>query len=113
MIYKADVTVRNAWDYVIDVTRMINQGETSDLNTTIAPQNQETINLPSLTTSLVISAPGGQETKECPVKVKSDVDLELLYYRSHSRWNLRILPNDLPEDVPTTMNVTIGEEEPT
>jgi hypothetical protein len=111
MISKADVIVRNQWDYVVDVTRML-LDETSDTYNTIAPQNEDTINLPSLTTSLVITPPDGQNIKECPIQVKSDVDLQLLYSRSNKKWTIKILPNDLPVDIPTTMNVTVGIEEP-
>lgn len=112
MINKADVFVRNEWVDGVEVTRMIHQDETSDLNITIARQNEEKIILPSLTTSLIINAPAGHDIKNCPIEMKSDVDMELLYSRTHHRLTIKVLPNDLTEEIPTTMNVTLGEEEP-
>ena len=107
----ANAYVRNEWKEGIDVTRMID-ADTSDFNATIDLQNEEMIHLANPEVSLVISAAEGLAVKNCPLQVRSDVDLKILYSRTDSNWTINIIPNDLPEDIPTTMNVTLGKEEP-
>lgn len=107
----ADFHVLNKWQADVDVTRMVNE-EQSDYNNTLPLQHGDTINIPNLIASLVISAPAGLDLKRCPITFQSKVDLEIVYSRTHSRVTFKIKPNDLPPDVPTDVNVTLGPEEP-
>jgi hypothetical protein len=113
MANRADVYVRNGLpDNVnINVIRKLPDGN-NDLETTIANGNEEMVHLPGPEVSLVISAPEGTEIKDYPIKVKSDVDLAVSYSRTDSNWAIKIVPNELPPDVPTTVNVNLGEDEP-
>jgi hypothetical protein len=97
MADRADVYVRNGLTGSIQgdihVTRKLPDGS-SDFDTAIAYGNEEQI------------------SKDCPFKVKSDVDLAVSCSRTDSNWAIKIVPNELPPDVPTTVNVNLGEDEP-
>lgn len=79
---------------------------------TIAVDGNERIPLLSPNEEMVLTAPEGKDLKYCPLEVKSDVDLSVTISRTDSTWTLKIIENNLPPDVPTTVNVTPGEEEP-
>jgi hypothetical protein len=79
---------------------------------TIADGIEERIPVLSPDESLVIKAPVGKDIRYCPLTVKSDVDLSVTVSRTNSTWTLKIIPNDLPPDVPTTVNVTIEDGQP-
>jgi len=115
MADRADVYVRNGLTGSIQgdihVTRKLPDGS-SDLDITIANGNEEMIHLPGPEVSLVIDAPEGVDSKDCPFKVKSGVDLAVSCSRTDSNWAIKIVPNELPPDVPTTVNVNLGEDEP-
>jgi len=63
--------------------------------------------------SLIVKAPIGDRIK-CPLFVKAGVPLAVSYSISPTEfmWTIKIEPNDLPPEVPTTVNVTIGIDEP-
>ena len=113
MANKADVNVRNilAENTNINVIRKLQDGS-SDLDVTIAYNNDDQIHLPTPDVSLLVTAPEGMDTKDCSVHVKSDVDLEILSSRTNSNWIFKIVPNELPPTAPTTVNVEIGDKEP-
>ena len=113
MANRADVNVKNCFTDNVDlnVVRKLSDGST-DLNSTITDGNEEQIHLPSTDVSLVVTAPNGFEIKNCPVHVKSDVDLDISKSRTDSNWTFQIVPNTLPPDIPTTVNVEIGPDEP-
>ncbi len=111
MADKADVYVKNALADDVHVIRKLPDGS-SDLDITIANGNEEMVHLPGLEVSLLINAPEGLDTKDCPFKVKSGVDLAVSCSRTDSNWAIKIVPNELPPDVPTTVNVNLGEDEP-
>ena len=111
MSEQADVYVKNVLTGTITATRMLPNG-TSDLNVTIATDVEEQIPLASPDVWMVITAPTGLDTKDCPVKVKSDIDLAVAHSRTDSNWTIKIAPNELQPEVPTTVNVTVGNIEP-
>jgi hypothetical protein len=113
MANKADVTVKNTMKDQAEIKafRKLQDGS-SDLDTTIAYHKDHQIHLPTPDESLVISAPDGKETKDYFVIMKSDVDMEIVYSRSKANWTFKIIPNELPPDTPTTVNVEIGDKEP-
>ena len=111
MADRADVFVKNVLAGNINVIRKLPDGS-SDLEVTIANGNEEQIHLASPEVSLLINAPKRVDTKDCPFNVKSDVDLAVSCSRTHSNWTVQIVPNDLPPDSPTTVNVTVGEIAP-
>lgn len=115
MANRADVYVRNKLTGVnqgdIIVTRKLPDGS-SDINVTIAYEAEEMVHLPAPEVSLLINAPQGVDTRACPFKVKSDVDLSVACSRTDSRWAINIVANELDPITPTTVNVDLGENEP-
>ncbi len=109
MADRADVNVKNVLADEINVIRQLPDGS-SDVKTVIAGRNDEQVHLPGPEVALLIKAPVGMDIKECPIKVKSDVDLTVSHSRTNASWLIKILPNELPLDVPTTVNVNIGED---
>lgn len=109
MADRADVSVKNVLADEINVIRQLPDGS-SDVNIVIAGGNEEQVHLPGPEVSLVIKAPIGMDIKGCPVKVKSDVDLDVSCSRTNASWSIKIVPNELPPDAPTTVNVNIGED---
>ncbi len=59
---------------------------------------------------LEISVPGLEDTRDCPIKITSAVDLLV----SHSRngWTVRIAPNESLREGPTEVTINVGDEEP-
>lgn len=111
MAEQADVYVKNNFSGDITVTRKLPDGG-SDLEVTIAHGNEEQIYLAGTDVSLIIQAPVGVDTKDHPLGVKSGLDLAVSHSRTDSNWRIRIEPNDLPPEVPTTVNVEAGADPP-
>jgi hypothetical protein len=111
MADRADFYVRNVLADDINVIRKLPDGSI-DLETDIASGDEEMIPLQGTDVSLIINAPEGMDIKDCPVKVKSDVDLDVSCSRTDSNWNVKIVPNDLPPDTPTSVNMTMGDDGP-
>jgi len=111
MANRADFFVRNYLEDNITLTRQL-PNNTDEMALKVLPKDQEQIHLPDPEVSLVISAPKGVDTKDCPLLIKSDVDLSVTHSRTTSNWIIRIIPNELPPTVPTTVNVDVGENKP-
>jgi hypothetical protein len=111
MADQAYVYVKNNLTGSIDATRMLPDGSEAS-TTTIANANREKITLLGLEEWIVIAAPAGVDTKDCVISIKSDVDLDTLLSRTDSKWTIKIVPNELPPDTPTDVNITLGEDEP-
>ncbi len=115
MANRADVYVKNkltgSIQGNINVIRKLPDGS-SDLDVTITYGNEEMVHLSTPDVSLLIYAPQGVDTRDCPVKVKSDVDLAVACSRTDSNWTMNIVPNELGPITPTTVNVDLGEDEP-
>jgi hypothetical protein len=107
MAEQADVYVKNKLTDGIQVIRKLPDGS-SDYEVTVAGGDEEKIYLGGTEVSLVVKAPEGTDTKNHSFRKRSDVDLSVACSRTDSNWTMKILPNDLPPDVPTTVNVTIG-----
>jgi hypothetical protein len=107
MAEQADVFVKNKFENERDivVTRVL--PDESRVNTTIAYGNEE--KFPSLVPeeSLIINVPDGEDTKNWPIVVRSSI-IDLKVTHSSTNWTFRIIPNDLPPEVPTTVNITPG-----
>lgn len=113
MAEQVEVYVKHALKGVKDdirVARRLPDG-TSDVNTAISKGNKEKFYLAGTDISLIISAPTGVDTKDHPIKVKSDIDLMVLCSRANSNCTVRIAPNVSPPDAPLTVNVTMGGDE--
>lgn len=111
MANRADAYVRNVLAEKIRIFRKLKDGE-NDLELNAAQGEEVKIPLPSTEESLVICAPPGQDCRNYKALTKSDVDLEIIYSRTDSCWRIKIIPNNLPSEIPTTVNITIGQEEP-
>lgn len=107
MANRADAYVKNVLTGNINVMRKLPDG-TIDLEVSVAPGIEEMVPLPSPEISLVVNAPSGMDIKYCRMNVKSDVDLAVACSRTNSNWAMNIIPNDLPPDIPTTLNVEVG-----
>jgi len=111
MAEQAEVYVRNLLPGDINVIRKFPDGS-SDLTKTIAEGNKERFPLPNPEVFLVIDAPQGVDTKDCFIKASSGIDLAVSCSRTDSNWKIQIDPNNLSPEVPTTVNVNVGENEP-
>ncbi len=113
MANKADVNVKNVFNtnVMLHLKRQLQDGS-SDLEINVAQGEVKMVQLPDPNVSMVIQAPEGMDLRDCLIKVKSDVDLDVQHSRTLSYWTLKIIPNDLPPDVPTSVNVVIGQDEP-
>ena len=111
MAEQAEVYVINLLPGDINVMRELPDGS-SDLNKTIAKGNKEKFPLPNPEVSLVIKAPQGVGTEDCFIKANSAIDLALSCSRTDSNWRIQIDPNNSFAEIPTTVNVNVGENEP-
>jgi hypothetical protein len=113
MANQAKFRINNKSETSIDVQakRILPDGN-SDIEKTIAQYDSKEIDLPSTDVSLVIDIPGVTDTKLYYLKAKSDVDLEILCSRTNANWIIKIVPNELPTGIPTTVNVDLGEDPP-
>lgn len=108
MANKADAYVKNGFTAGnINAIRKLPDGS-NDLEVPVAPGIEEMVHLPSTEVSLVINAPTGMDTRYCRLNMNSDVDLAISSSRTNSNWTINIIPNDLPPDAPTTLNVEVG-----
>jgi hypothetical protein len=107
MAEQINVYVNNALREDIHLLRKLSNGK-SDLAATIGRGNKKKIFLSGPGKSLVIYAPAGMDTKECPLNVRSDVNLAVLCSRTDSTWAIQIEPGDLSPGEPKAVNVTIG-----
>jgi hypothetical protein len=113
MADQADFYVKNkSAGAAITVSRKLPDGST-DLTTTIPVGSSEKIYLGGTDFSLIINGPTGKDTKSLYLGLKSDVDLDVSCCRTDSIWTIKIKPNSLPPEAPTTVNVTVGTNEPT
>lgn len=112
MINNARVKVINAFpDKSIRVLRKPTKS-TSDFKKSLKKNSFEIIDLQSLNVSLVIHAPDKMDIKKCQMQVDAAVDLEVHYSRSDSTWTFKIAPNDLEPEIPTTVNISVGDIQP-
>ncbi len=108
MANRADAYVKNVFKTGnINVIRKLPDGS-SDLEVTVEPGTVEMVHLPSPEVTLFIIAPTAMDIKYCRINMKSDVDLAMSCSRTNSNWAIKIIPNDLPPDAPTTLNVEVG-----
>jgi hypothetical protein len=112
MAEQADVYISNTVKKKrIQVIRNVIEGR-EESAVAITDGDQEQFYLAGTDVSLTIRAPEGMDTKECVFSVQSDIDLSVLCSRSDSSWTIKMVPNELPPDTPTTVNVNVGEIEP-
>ncbi len=110
MAERADVYVRNTLKENIKVQRSLSGGG-RDSEQAVPGGKKGRIQLSNPEVGMMIETPGREETKNCFIKMRSDVDLDVSYSRTRSRWLFKISPNDLPPDAPTSVTVEVGEEE--
>ncbi len=111
MANRADVFVRNVSSDNFQVIRNAPDG-TNDLEIALGKGVSEKIHLPEPEVALAIKLLEKDDTKDTPIKVKSDVDLSVFHSRSRSCWTFKIVPNNLPPDSPASVNITLGDDEP-
>ncbi|MGE5341257.1 MAG: hypothetical protein ACM3SY_07220 [Candidatus Omnitrophota bacterium] len=107
MLDKADVYIKNVSFQGLNAFRRFPDGR-YDSKVDIDSGSETMIPLQGTDISLVINTPAEKDLKDCPILVKSDVDLEVMFSRTNSNWSIKIVPNDLPPGVPTTVNVDVG-----
>jgi hypothetical protein len=106
MAEQADAFVKNTFDSDIVVTRIL-PDESSEDNT-IGSGKEKRFPLLVSEESLIINAPEGKDTENLHITVRSSI-IDLKVRHSTTNWTLRIIPNDLPPEVPTTVNVSVGD----
>jgi hypothetical protein len=111
MANTAEVLVKNV--FTGDSIRVIRKPTPNDvdLDKTVAANDQQQVNLQSPDVLLVIEAPTGKDIKTCQLKVDAAVDLEVIASRTNSYWTVKIVPNEIPPDIPTTVNISLGDVE--
>jgi len=111
MADQADVYVKNNFAAAIDAVRFLGTGG-SDLEITIPGGSEERILLSGTDAYIVIHAPTGIDTKFHWGKLRADLDMAMTSSRTDSTWKVKIVPNSLPPEVPTTVNIRVGDDEP-
>ena len=111
MADQADVYIRNEFAYDVSVIRRLESGS-CDLELTISRGDEERILLPGTDISLVINAPSGIDIKYGYFRARTDLDLVVSFSRTDSNWEVKLKPNILPPEVPTTVNITLGGDAP-
>jgi hypothetical protein len=110
MADQANVYVKNKLTDPIGAIRYCLPGGGDDLDISIASENEEMIFLVRSQTYLVIKLPAGVYTTDCPFWVSNE---ELLSWSTmDDRWTVEIKSNELGANVPTDVNVYVGEEGP-
>lgn len=113
MTDQAYVFVNNKLDRTgsISVIRKLPNGDDAS-ESTIGNGDQEKITLLGLDEWVVINAPEEMDPATCYVAVKSEVDVNISYCWEAPNWTIKIAPNNSPANTPTTMNVSVGDDEP-
>ena len=110
--------VKNVSDNgIIKVTRYLADGlEDTDFGTREIckdPDKWEAIDLFDPRFSLKITAPvDSTDFRNCFIKIRSDTDVKVEFSRSLNYWKMGIVYNKLEPFAPTTVNVTVGDENP-
>jgi len=112
MAEQADVFLKNNLQgYSINATHMI-AGGGNDPTISIPDGTEGRLYLGGIGDAISIDSPTGLDTKMFWLGIKSDLDLDITYSRTDNTWTIKIKSNELPPEVPTTVNVTIGTNEP-
>ncbi|MCK4761656.1 MAG: hypothetical protein KAW12_05605 [Candidatus Aminicenantes bacterium] len=118
MIEQANVFIKNKFVECspkdIQVTLKRADGSDESQTTIASGQTGNPILLKNLMVSLVIKAPDAlEEIKRADIQVWSGADMSVVSSSAGEKWKwtLKLLPNDLPPEVPTTVNVTVGDGE--
>lgn len=111
MADRADFFVKNVLPGNIRVLRKMADGVV-DTDLVLSPGAEEKVVIPDTQVSLIIMALARTDIKYCHFRVISDVDLNVVCSRTDMSWTVKIVPNDLPADIPTTVNVEVGENPP-
>ena len=107
MANRADVYIYNGEAGNLSACHKFPDGS-SGMEVVIDYKNEVMIPLQGTDVTMVVNAPVGVDIKDCPIRLKADVDLAITYSRTNSNWAFQIIPNDLPTDSPTTVNIDIG-----
>lgn len=112
MADQVDVKVKNFLEgEIINISRQLADGS-RDMETSLSYTDEGQISLDSLDVAVRITAPQGIDMQTCPVAVRSDIDLLVSCSISNGVWLIKIDPNTLNPNIPTTANVNVGEDKP-
>ena len=110
MADQANVYVKNNSTHPIEAVRYCLPGGDSDLDVSIASDNEEMVYLVKSQTYMTIKLPNGEYTSNHTFRVSNE---ELLSWSTMGdRWTVEIKSNELGADLPTDVNVYVGEEGP-
>jgi len=114
MANQAEVFVTNQLGEDIKIVRNISESgdKLNDLDISIGGGAKERVPLPGPEAFLIIRPPFEMNIEDCWLKVKSKVDLTVLCSLTNSNWIIKVKPNRLGSDLPTTVNVTVGSDGP-
>jgi len=113
MANQADVFIKNKFkpEHSFKFKHLLPNGSVNSEGT-LPVTEEEKFFLPDTQSKIIVDPPPGFNIKDCWFSVKGMVDLNIVYSRTDNNWTINIIPNDLPPDVPTTVNVTMGGEAP-
>ena len=107
MADQADVYVKNNLTAPIGVVRYCLPGGNGDLDISVAGGNEEMIYLVRSQTYMTVKLPSGMHTEDCPFSVSNE---ELLGWSTmDNHWTVEIIPNNVPPNSPTTVNIDLGD----
>jgi len=112
MAEQVDVFVTTQLEGIeIYVARELSDG-TRDSEATVTIGNEKKIVLDGLEHAVIIKPPQGFDIKKNPLSVTSDIDLMITYSVWKGHYIVKVSPNPLGQDVPTTANVNVGTDRP-
>lgn len=110
MAEQAEVYVSNMGDFPVEVQEV--RPDETVTKSTIEGSSPGTFILPGANETLKFKAPESVKAEEFFIKVKSLINLDISYSFSESTWSVSTIDGETAPPVPTTVNITIGEEGP-
>lgn len=111
MADQANAYVKNVFAEDIQVFRQLADG-TTDLSVTIGSGMEDMVYLGGTDVALLVNAPEGVNTEGCFFSMRPDLELAVSCYRTNAQWRVKLAPNEAPPNNPTTLNITVGVDEP-
>ena len=112
MVDQAHVVIKNKSksSKEIVVKRKYPDGSGNDFK--IAKGDKDTVPYFDIVQELIIPAHKVEEGEKVCFKFCTNTDLQVTYSSKEGNWTIKILENDLELDTPTTVNVTVGDDNP-
>ena len=106
MAEQADVYVKNMFAGDIIVKRIFPDGS-DDGGKTIIKGGEESYMVFNSQESLIIGVPDGKVISDSPLTIQTSI-IDLNVSCTESNWTIKIVPNTLQGETPTTVNISPG-----